>query len=253
MKVTFLGTGTSQGIPVIGCKCDACLSSDFRDNRLRVSIQVEIEGKTIIIDVGPDFRQQMLRAGTEKVDAILITHEHSDHVIGLDDIRPFNFMYETDMPIYSTKTVLEDLKNRFSYIFEASYPGVPKVQQHLISKEQSFLAAGIPIIPIEIFHGKLPILGFRIGDFAYLTDFKTIEPLEEVKLKGVKILVVSALQHDFHHSHSTLKESVDFIQRLNIPKAYLTHLSHRMGTHAATEQLLPSNIQIAHDGLVIEA
>lgn len=252
MKVTFLGTGTSQGIPVIACKCAACTSSDFRDNRLRVSIQVEIEGKIIIIDVGPDFRQQMLRSGTEKVDAILITHEHSDHVIGLDDIRPFNFMYETDMPIYSSKKVLDDLKKRFSYIFEATYPGVPKIQQHLISKEQPFVAAGIPIIPIEIFHGKLPILGFRIGDFAYLTDFKTIEPLEEIKLKGVKTLVISALQHHEHHSHSTLKESVAFIQQLKIPKAYLTHLSHKMGTHSTTEQVLPPNIRIAYDGLVID-
>jgi phosphoribosyl 1,2-cyclic phosphate phosphodiesterase len=253
MKVTFLGTGTSQGIPVIGCKCDACVSADFRDNRLRVSIQIEIEGKIIVIDVGPDFRQQMLRAGTEQIDAILFTHEHSDHVAGLDDIRPFNFMYERDMPIYNTKRVAEELKNRYSYIFEANYPGVPKVQQHLISKEQNFVAAGIPIVPIEIFHGKLPILGFRIGNFAYLTDFKTIDPLEELKLKGVETLVISALQHHPHHSHSTLEESVDFIQRLGIPNAYLTHLSHKMGTHAATAQLLPPHIQIAYDELVIEA
>jgi len=252
MKVTFLGTGTSQGIPVIGCKCAACVSTDFRDNRLRVSIQIEIDNKVIVIDVGPDFRQQILRAGTVQIDAILLTHEHSDHVAGLDDIRPFNFMYERDMPIYNTQKVAEELKTRYSYIFEASYPGVPKVQQHLISKEHSFVAAGIPIVPIEIFHGKLPILGFRIGNFAYLTDFKTIAPLEEMKLKGVQILVLSALQHHPHHSHSTLTESVAFIQRLGIPKAYLTHLSHKMGTHTATEQLLPPNVQIAYDGLDIE-
>lgn len=252
MKVTFLGTGTSQGIPVIGCQCDACVSTDFRDNRLRVSIQIEIEGKTIVVDVGPDFRQQMLRAGTEQIDAILITHEHSDHVAGLDDIRPFNFRYEIDMPIYTTKRVSKELKQRYQYIFEASYPGVPKVQQHLISKTSNFVAAGIPIVPIEIFHGKLPILGFRIGDFAYLTDFKTIAPLEELKLEGVQTLVISALQHDPHHSHSTLTESIEFVQKLGIPKAYLTHLSHKMGTHAATEQLLPPNIQIAYDGLVID-
>lgn len=252
MKVTFLGTGTSQGIPVIGCKCDACVSTDPRDNRLRVSIQIEIEGKTIVIDVGPDFRQQMLSVGTEKIDAILITHEHSDHVAGLDDIRPFNFRYEIDMPIYTTKKVAKELKQRYSYIFESSYPGVPKVQQHLISKEQNFNAVGIPIIPIEILHGKLPILGFRIGAFAYLTDFKTIDPLEERKLKGVQTLVISALQHQPHHSHSSLNESVDFIQKLGIPKAYLTHLSHKMGTHAETEKLLPPNIRIAYDGLVIQ-
>lgn len=252
MKITFLGTGTSQGIPVIGCKCDACISTDPRDNRLRVSIQIETEGKTIVIDVGPDFRQQMLRAKTEQIDAILITHEHSDHVAGLDDIRPFNFRYETDMPIYLTKRVAKDLKQRFSYIFESNYPGLPKIQQQLISKESSFVAADIPIVPIEIFHGELPILGFRIGDFAYLTDFKTIAPSEEIKLKGVQTLVISALQHHAHHSHSTLTESVDFIEKLGIPKAYLTHLSHKMGTHAATEQLLPQNIRIAYDQLVIE-
>lgn len=253
MKVTFLGTGTSQGIPVIACKCAACASTDPKDNRLRVSIQIEIENKIIIIDVGPDFRQQMLRAGTEQIDAILFTHAHSDHVTGLDDIRPFNFRYEMDMPIYHTEEVAKELKKRYAYIFEATYPGVPKVEQHFISKEQNFVAAGIPIIPIEILHGKLPILGFRIGNFAYLTDFKTIDPLEEKKLDGVETLVISALQHEPHHSHSTLEESVAFIQRLGIPKAYLTHLSHKMGTHVATEQLLPSNIQIAYDQLVIEA
>jgi len=251
MKVTFLGTGTSQGIPVIGCKCAACISTDPRDDRLRVAVQIEVEGKTIVIDVGPDFRQQMLRAKTEQIHAILITHEHSDHVAGLDDIRPFNFMYETDMPIYCTSHVAKELKQRYGYIFEANYPGVPKVQQHIISKAQNFVAAGMPIVPIEIFHGKLPILGFRIGNFAYLTDFKTIDPLEKAKLEGIKTLVISALQHHSHHSHSTLTESVDFIQSLNIPRAYLTHLSHKMGTHAATEQLLPSNIRIAYDGLVI--
>lgn len=252
MKITFLGTGTSQGIPVIGCKCEACLSEDPRDNRLRVSIQIEIDGKIIVIDVGPDFRQQMLRAKTKQIDAILITHEHSDHVAGLDDIRPFNFMYEMDMPIYSTQRVSKELIQRYGYIFEASYPGVPKVEQHLISKEKTFFAAGIPIVPVEIFHGKLPILGFRIGNFAYLTDFKTIDPEEAKKLKGVETLVISALQQHPHHSHSTLTESVDFVQKLGISTAYFTHLSHKMGTHAATEQLLPSNIQIAYDGLVIE-
>lgn len=253
MKVTFLGTGTSQGIPVIGCDCDACLSKDPRDNRLRVSIQIEIAGKTIVVDVGPDFRQQMLRAKTQQIDAILITHEHSDHVAGLDDIRPFNFRYEMDMPIYTTASVQQELINKYRYIFEASYPGVPQVQPYIISKEAPFEAAGIPIIPIEIFHGKLPILGFRIGNFAYLTDFKSIEEAELSKLSGLKTLVISALQHEFHHSHSTLNESIDFVQKLGVDQAYFTHLSHKMGTHQATELLLPANIEIAYDGLVIES
>lgn len=252
MKITFLGTGTSQGIPVIGCHCAACASSDPKDNRLRTSIQIDHLGKTFVVDVGPDFRQQMLRVGTTKIDAIFITHEHSDHVAGLDDIRPFNFMHNMDMPIYAMSNVNVLLELKYAYIFEASYPGVPQVKLHSISKEQNFEAAGIIITPIEIFHGKLPILGFRIGDFAYLTDFKTIEDSELHKLQGVKTLVISALQHEVHHSHSSLQESIDFVSQLAVPKAYFTHLSHRMGTHEETEALLPPHIRIGYDGLVIE-
>lgn len=252
MKVTFLGTGTSQGIPVIGCNCAACVSQDPRDNRLRVSIQIEIENKTIVIDVGPDFRQQMLRAGTDQIHAILITHEHSDHIAGLDDIRPFNFRYDMDMPIYANAAVQQALKVKYNYIFDATYPGVPKIQQHLISKEDNFIVAGIPIIPIEILHGNLPILGFRIGNFAYLTDFKTIEANERIKLKGLQTLVISALQHEPHHSHSTLQESINFVNQLGVEKAYFTHLSHKMGTHKVTEKLLPKHINIAYDGLVLD-
>lgn len=252
MKVTFLGTGTSQGIPVIGCNCDACQSSDPRDNRLRVSIQIEVEDKTLVIDVGPDFRQQMLRAGTLKIDAILITHEHSDHVAGLDDIRPFNFMHEMDMPIYSTPNVLDVLREKYPYIFAGTYPGVPRAKLIEINKTKNFSAAGIPIIPIEIHHGKLPILGFRVGDFAYLTDFKTISSEEAKKLAGVKTLVISALQHKVHHSHSTLEESIEFVNKMGFPLAYFTHLSHKMGTHKDTESLLPKHIHIAYDGLVLE-
>jgi phosphoribosyl 1,2-cyclic phosphate phosphodiesterase len=251
MKITFLGTGTSQGIPVIGCQCAACQSNDFRDDRLRCSIQIEIGEKVVVIDVGPDFRQQMLRAGTTRIDAILITHEHSDHVSGLDDIRPFNFMHGTDMPIYATTDIHKTLEQKYPYIFASSYPGVPRVQSHFISKDNNFIAAGIPIIPIEIHHGNLPILGFRIGDFAYLTDFKTIEDKEAQKLIGVKTVVISALQHKPHHSHSTLKESIDFVNKIKVKEAYFTHLSHKMGTHTETELLLPKHIQIAYDQLVL--
>lgn len=252
MKITFLGTGTSQGIPVIGCDCETCQSSDPKDKRLRVSIQIEVADKVLVVDVGPDFRQQMLRAQTTKVDAILITHSHSDHIAGLDDIRPFNFKYERDMPIYSTPNVNEVLRMRFPYIFEATYPGVPRIELHDISKEQSFTAEGIAIVPIEIYHGQLPILGFRIGNFAYLTDFKSIEKEEAKKLEGVTTLVVSALHHNEHHSHSTLQESIEFVNQMNIPRAYFTHLSHQMGTHKATEALLPAHISIAYDGLILE-
>lgn len=252
MKVTFLGTGTSQGIPVIGCSCPVCQSSDPRDKRFRVAIQIEIQGKTIVIDIGPDFRQQMLRAGTERVDAILITHAHSDHIAGLDDVRPFNFKYEMDMPIYTTTNVQEVLKMRHPYIFEATYPGVPRIELHTIHKEQAFSIDGIKIIPIEILHGQLPILGFRIGNFAYLTDFRTISDEEFAKLQGIDTLVVSALQREAHHSHATLDESIALINRLQVPRAYFTHLSHKMGTHAATEALLPEHIRIAYDELVLE-
>ena len=252
MKVTFLGTGTSQGIPVIGCQCPVCQSTDPRDQRLRVSVQIEINDKTIVIDIGPDFRQQMLRAGTDKIDAILITHAHSDHIAGLDDVRPFNFKYEMDMPIYTTPNVQEALKTRFPYIFEATYPGVPRIALHSIQKEKPFAIDGIEIIPIEIHHGKLPILGFRIGNFAYLTDFRTIDDEEFEKLIGVQTLVVSALQQEQHHSHATLEESIELVNRLQVPQAYFTHLSHKMGTHQATELLLPKHIRIAYDELVLE-
>ncbi len=251
MKITFLGTGTSQGIPVICCTCAACLSADTKDQRLRSAIQIEVENQTIVIDIGPDFRQQMLRAKTHQIAAILLTHGHNDHIAGLDDIRPYNFFYKMDMPLYGQKNVLDFLKQRHPYIFAATYPGVPRVLLHTIDKNTPFEVASIPIIPIEIYHGRLPILAYRIANFAYLTDFKTIADSELLKLKGLDILVVSALQEEPHHSHSSLSESIAFAQKVGAKKTYFTHLSHKMGTHGETVLKLPPNIYIAYDGLEI--
>jgi phosphoribosyl 1,2-cyclic phosphate phosphodiesterase len=251
MKVTFLGTGTSQGIPVIGCRCSVCQSENQKDKRLRCAIQIEKEGSTLVIDVGPDFRQQMLRAGTSYIDGVLITHGHNDHIAGLDDIRPFNFLHEMDMPVYAQSNVLDSLQERYPYIFAATYPGVPRVLLHPIDRTSVIQIKNTTVIPIEIQHGSLPILGYRIADFAYLTDFKSITSIELEKLNGVQTLVVSALQKEEHHSHATLEESIAFAEQVGAKQTYLTHLSHRMGTHAATTELLPDNIQIAYDGLVL--
>jgi len=254
MKLTFLGTGTSQGIPVVGCHCAACSSTDSKDKRLRVAVKIEVANRTLIIDIGPDFRQQMLRTQTERVDGILITHEHMDHIAGLDDIRPFNFKHDMDMPVYAKQSVLDFLRQRHPYIFEATYPGVPRVNLHPIDKDTPMVVAGVPVQPIEIYHGTLPILGFRIGGLAYLTDFKTIEDSELHKLENLEVLVVSALHHQAHHSHSTLEESVAFAREIGAQRTFLTHMSHRMGTHAATEKQLPNDIDIslAYDGLEVE-
>lgn len=251
MKVTFLGTGTSQGIPIIGCTCEVCQSTDEKDKRLRCSIQIEHKGTTLIVDVGPDFRQQMLRAKTSYIDGILITHGHNDHVAGLDDIRPFNFLHKMDMPVYGQQEVLQILEGRYPYIFAATYPGVPRVILHPIDKSKPVQIKEIEVIPIEILHGSLPILGYRVANFAYLTDFKSISDIEFEKLKGVDTLVVSALQKEPHHSHATLEESIAFAAQVGAKQTYFTHLSHRMGTHQATSELLSKNIQIAYDGLVL--
>lgn len=252
MKVTFLGTGTSQGIPVIGCDCETCRSTNPKDKRLRTAIMVETNDKTIVIDTGPDFRQQMLRAGVEKVDAVILTHEHNDHIVGIDDVRPFNFRYKMDMPVYAEERVIQNVKDRFRYIFEATYPGVPRIITHPIHKSTPFEVAGIPIIPIEVMHYKLPVLGFRFGDFTYLTDIKTISDKEIQKVLGTETLVVSALHKEEHLSHMSLYQALDLIEFIQPKQAYLTHLSHKMGLHDAVSKELPSNVRIAYDGLVIE-
>lgn len=252
MKVIFLGTGTSQGVPVIGCDCEVCNSKNPQDSRLRTSLMVVVNGKNIVIDVGPDFRQQMLQNDIVDVDSVLITHEHNDHVIGLDDVRPFNFRYQKDMPIYCTTRVMNNLKERFAYAFlENPYPGSPRFNLIEIFADKSFEISQQKIIPIEVNHGKMPVLGFRFGDFTYITDAKTIDEVSVEKIRGSKYLVLNALRKEEHHSHFSLDEALVFINKVKPQKAFLTHLSHRMGLAKDVNKLLPPNVVIAYDGLTV--
>lgn len=251
MKVTFLGTGTSQGIPVIACNCDVCKSENEKDNRLRVSVLIEHLGKTIVIDTGPDFRQQMLRANVQKLDAVVFTHEHKDHIAGLDDVRAFNFKQQKDMDIYASKHVQNALRREFHYAFdEYKYPGVPELKLHTVTDEE-FMVQGIPFIPINVKHFKLPVKAYRVGNFTYITDANKIEDQELEKIKGSEIIVLNALRKEPHISHFTLNEAVELLQKLNPKKAYLTHISHLMGKHHDVQKELPSFIEIAFDGLEI--
>lgn len=251
MEVIFLGTGTSQGIPVIGSKHPVCLSEDPKDKRLRVSVLIKWEGKNILVDCGPDFRSQMLSNSITHVDAILYTHEHNDHTAGLDDIRPF-FFRQGDIPIYAHKRVLASLKKRFEYIFqnENKYPGAPSVAENEI-RNQPFEFDSKKIIPVNVMHNRVQVFGFRFEEFAYLTDVKTIEKEEVEKLKGVKVLVVNALREEQHHSHFNLQEALEFIEEVNPERAYLTHISHWMGFHREVETKLPENVFLAYDNLKI--
>lgn len=252
MKITFLGTGTSQGVPVIACDCNVCTSKDPKDNRLRTSVLIEYNGKHIVIDSGPDFRYQMLRAGVKHLDAILLTHEHKDHIAGLDDVRAFNFKQQKDMEVYAQKRVLDSLKREFHYAFsDFKYPGIPLINLHEISNSP-FTVAGIQITPIEVMHYKLPILGFRVGDFTYITDAKTVSEKENEKIKGSKILVINALQKEEHISHFNLEEAISFAVEIGAEKTYLTHISHRLGRHEDISKELPKGIELAYDGLVLE-
>lgn len=252
MKVTFLGTGTSQGIPVIGCGCEVCTSNDPKDNRLRTSVLIETGDKTIVIDSGPDFRYQMLRAGVKDLDAILFTHEHKDHIAGLDDIRPFNYLLKKDIEVYASLRVQEGLKREFSYIFsDVHYPGIPEINLHTISGDQNFKVGKTEVIPLDIMHYKLPILGFRMGDFTYITDAKTVPQSTVDKMRGTKVLVINALQIQDHISHFTLKEAIAFAKEINADTTYFTHISHNLGKHEDVEPALPSHIKLAYDGLVI--
>lgn len=252
MTITFLGTGTSQGVPVIACDCEVCTSSDPRDKRLRSSIMIEADSKVIVIDSGPDFRYQMLRAKVKHLDAIVFTHEHKDHIAGLDDIRAFNYRQETAIDVYATERVQNALKREFAYVFaEIKYPGIPEVNLKTIDLNP-FSIGNLKFIPIEVMHYKLPVLGFRIGDFTYVTDAKTISEHEKQKIKGTKVLVINALQIEKHISHFTFVEAIAFAKEIGAERTYFTHISHRLGRHEAILKLLPKNITLAYDGLVLE-
>jgi phosphoribosyl 1,2-cyclic phosphate phosphodiesterase len=249
LKITFLGTGTSQGIPVIGCGCAVCQSVDARDKRLRVSILIETGDKTLVIDSGPDFRYQMLRAGVKDLDAIVFTHEHKDHVAGLDDIRPFNYLLHKKIEIYASLRVQEALRREFSYIFEdTKYFGLPQINMHTVV-DMPFTIGQSTLIPIEVMHHKLPVNGYRIGDFTYITDAKTISDTSLAKIKGCKYLVINALQRENHISHFTLAEAIAFAAKAGAEITYFTHMSHNLGLHADIERELPPNIRLAYDGL----
>lgn len=251
MKITFLGTATSQGIPVIACQCKVCVSSDDRDNRLRSSVLVEESGKVIVIDTGPDFRQQMLREKVTQLDAILYTHEHRDHIAGLDDIRAFNFILQKPVDVYAEERVFRALKREFPYIFaERKYPGIPQINVHIIDN-QLLLVDGIQVIPIRALHYRLPVLGFRIGDFTYITDANYISDIEKEKITGTKIFVVCALRKEKHISHYTLSQALNLIGEIKPAKAYLTHISHQLGLHHEVEKELPENVNLAYDGLTV--
>jgi phosphoribosyl 1,2-cyclic phosphate phosphodiesterase len=250
-SATFLGTGTSQGVPVIGCDCSVCKSSNQKDKRLRTSLMLSIDGRNIVIDTGPDFRQQMLTNNVQMVDAVLFTHEHKDHLAGLDDIRAYNFKSKKDMEVFATQRVQEALKREFSYVFaELTYPGIPRVKLNTISDE-AIVLLGEQIIPINVLHYKLPVLGFRLRGLTYITDANYISELEKEKIKGTDILIINALRKEKHISHFNLAEALAFIEEIKPKKAYLTHLSHLMGGHDAVTRELPSNVEIAYDGLKI--
>lgn len=252
MKITFLGTGTSQGVPVILCTCEVCMSADVRDKRLRSSVRVEVDGKTLIIDTGPDFRYQMLRSHTARIDAILYTHEHKDHIAGLDDIRPYNFLGGQHIHVYATAEVEEALEREFSYAFaKEKYPGVPELTIHRIANNR-FEAAGVHVMPIQAMHGHIPVLGFRIGNFTYLTDVNFITDEELEKAKGSEIFVISALRREHHYSHFNLEEALEIIRHVAPKRAYITHISHRLGLHADLEKELPENVFVSYDGLSVD-
>jgi len=252
VQITFLGTGTSQGVPVIACPCNVCQSTDTRDKRLRASILIEVDGKTFVIDTGPDFRQQMLRAGVKNLDAILFTHEHKDHLAGFDDIRAFNFITKKKIDVYASFRVQEAIRREFAYIFsDFKYPGIPEINLHLIENKEINIK-GVDFIPVEVMHHKMSVFAFRVGDFTYITDANFISEVEKEKIKGSKVIVVNTLRKEAHISHFTFQQAIDLMQELKPEKAYFTHISHQLGLHEQVQKELPSFIELAYDGLKIE-
>lgn len=252
LRITFLGTGTSQGVPVIGSLHPVCLSDDPRDKRLRVSVLIQWDDTAVVIDCGPDFRQQLLTVGLRKLDAVLLTHEHSDHTAGLDDIRPF-FFRQGNIPFYAEPRIFKALYQRFGYIFETvnKYPGAPTIDEHVIELGTSFNVQGKQFEPIRVMHGDLPVLGFRVDGFAYLTDVKTVPDSEMPKLKNLDVLVLSALRQEPHSTHLNLEEAVALAQQIGAKSTYFTHISHLLGFHNEVSQSLPENIYLAHDNLTL--
>lgn len=252
MKVTFLGTGTSQGVPPIGCDSPVCLSTDPRDKRLRCSVHIEIDGLSLIIDAGPDFRQQLIRANIIKLDAIIFTHEHRDHTAGLDDMRPFNYLQNAPLPVYLSQQVMNSFYKQYDYIFsETKYPGIPEIDFTII-ENKPFKIGNVEIIPIQVMHYKLPVLGFRIGPFTYITDANYIAESEVQKIIGSDTIVLNALRNEPHISHFTLAEAIEVSNSIGARQTYFTHMSHQIGFHEEVNQSLPAGMALAYDGLTLE-
>jgi phosphoribosyl 1,2-cyclic phosphate phosphodiesterase len=249
LRITFLGTGTSGGVPMIGCSCYVCTSVNGKDKRLRSSILVQSNTTTLVVDTTPDFRTQMLRENVKKLDAVIFTHPHKDHIAGLDDIKAYNYFQQKPIEVYANVLTQAALHREFYYIFtDDKYPGIPSVNLNTIS-DKIFLVGDIPVTPILVYHLNMPVLGFRFGDFTYITDANRIDDTEKEKIKGSSILVLNALRKKGHISHFSLQEAVDLVEELSIPKAWFTHISHQLGLHEEINNELPSNIQLAWDGL----
>jgi phosphoribosyl 1,2-cyclic phosphate phosphodiesterase len=252
IKITFLGTGTSSGVPMIGCDCEVCSSTDKKDKRLRSSIMVSSANTTLVVDTGPDFRYQMLRENVKKLDAVIFTHPHKDHIAGLDDIRAFNYLTRRPMEVYADSLTEEALRRDFYYAFsDTRYPGIPELNLNTITTEP-FMAGDIPVMPIPVWHLKMPVMGFRFGKFTYITDANRIEESEKEKIRGSEVLVLNALRREKHISHFNLEEAVAMVQELKVPRAYFTHISHQLGLHEVVEKELPPGIHLAYDRQVLE-